>query len=247
MTGSQIYQKQEQQLKEEQVVMSAQEIQQLAAEDERVPMDFKAAVLRGHPGVIGPITAAESDPTRAGHDAEKTARRYKKDGAVCLAVDGRFIFYDEQDAFMRRMRERVDLPILRCIYTIDAYQVYQTLLLGYDAILLSGGLLTDEAYFLIVNAAHQCGLQTVTLVHNVDEVKTAANSGTDMIAAGNATDDGMNLDMTAALLKRVPSQIVGLSFGGVITHAELNQVASYGAAGVLVDPAFFDGSSTNQT
>ena len=239
MTASEIYRQTEQQLIEEKTLISPNDMRRRASEFERVARDFRAALRTGHPGIIAPITQVGAEPEKSGREALNLARNYVRDGAACLAVDTRSVYFNQLTAFMRPLRERIELPILQCAYTIDNYQVYQSLLLGMDAVMIPGSILGEEAEFLLVQCAHECGLQTVTLVHDASEAESSSHTGTDMIAAGNATSSGMDLTITQQVLRGITGNIAGLSFGGVTNRAELDQVASYGAVGVLVSPEFY--------
>lgn len=85
-------------------------------------------------------------------------------------------------------------------------------------------------------------MQTVLLVETQEEADEAAKSRTNMIAVSNFNDTGgVDFTNTQMLLRHVPEEITGLSFGGVNSQAELRQVQGYGAAGVLVEDAYFAG------
>lgn len=238
-TASEIFEQKQQQLSDEKIAAPPEQMKRRAEEFERTPLDFRGAIMEHRPGIIAPIGDQQTEsPSMAGCRAGQTARTYQEQGADCLAVEARWRFFNEKETFMRPIREDTSLPILCCDYTIEAYQIYQSFLLGADAILLMAQLLTNEAQYLLVSEAHRLGLQTVTLVDAQELVAPALQSGTDMIAANNAVGPHQfSLARTKVILSVVPSQIPGLSFGGVRTHAQLRQVAAEGAAGALVETA----------
>lgn len=246
MTPEQIYEQVQAQLKEEQITVSPAEMKERASEYEGVPLDFCGTLLKGHPGIIAPIPDKKgSGPRESGDDAAALAERYVAAGANCLAVESRWRFFNEKQIFMQPVRERSNVPLLCCGYTIETYQIYEALLVGADAVLLEGRLLTDEAQFLLVAEAHRCGLQTVTLVDTSDLAHDAVRAGTDAVAANEVSGNAFNLNQTGPIVSAVAGRVPTIAFGGIATEAQLKQVAGDGAGGALVEPAFMEALMTH--
>lgn len=240
MTVQEIFKQKQEQIAAEQIAMPPDQMKQLADEFMRTPLDFRAALTAHEPGIVAPIPDAKgTTPEASGETAGALVCLYESDGADCLAVESRWRFYSEKQIYMRAVRQNATVPILCCGYTISTYQIHQALLVGADAVLLIGQLLSNELQFLLVSEAHKYGLQTVTLAHSAQLAESAVKSGTDIIAANNSVGaDAYDLLQTKRVLENIPRGIGRMSVGGIATKADLKLVASYGAEGALVDKAF---------
>lgn len=240
MTAQEVFDRKLKQLAEEKIAMPAEKLKQLAEESMRVPLDFRASLTAGNPGIVAPIPDRHgTTPESAGDTAGALVCAYQSEGANCLAVESRWRFYSEKTIFMRKVRQNATVPILCCGYTIEEYQIHQALLIGADAVLLIGQLLSNELQFLLVSEAHKYGLQTVTLVHSSDLAMEAAKSGTDVVAASNAQgEESFDLALTKTILANLLPGPARMSFGGIATRKDLDEVVSYGAQGALVETAF---------
>jgi indole-3-glycerol phosphate synthase len=68
------------------------------------------------------------------------------------------------------VRDAVPLPVLRKDFIIDEYQVYESRLVGADAILLIAGILTSQQIVDLLILAAELGLTTLVEVHDGDEM-----------------------------------------------------------------------------
>jgi indole-3-glycerol phosphate synthase len=113
------------------------------------PRGFIAALRRrldaGRPAVIAEIKKASPSRgvLRADFRPAEIAASYEAGGAACLSVLTDRDFFQGDDDCLRQARAACALPVLRKDFVIDAYQIYESRLLGADCILLIVAALDD--------------------------------------------------------------------------------------------------------
>jgi indole-3-glycerol phosphate synthase len=78
--------------------------------------------------------------------------------------------FDGDLELVRRIRRRVDVPILRKDFTREVTDLDETVEAGADAILLTVALLDDETLGVLHDAAHARGLETLIETHTEAEL-----------------------------------------------------------------------------
>ncbi|MGD2278918.1 MAG: indole-3-glycerol phosphate synthase TrpC, partial [Candidatus Omnitrophota bacterium] len=112
-----------------------------------IKSDFKKNISRkGHINLIGEIK--KSSPSkgiiRAGFNPLKIALTYQASGASAISILTDERFFDGKLEYLKTVKERVNIPVLRKDFIIDEYQIYESALAGADAILLITHILTQE-------------------------------------------------------------------------------------------------------
>jgi indole-3-glycerol phosphate synthase len=131
---------------------------------------------------------------------EIVAREFAAGGAAAISVLTEPTFFGGSPGNLVRARSAVSLPILRKDFIIDERQLYETRLLGADAVLLIARVLgTSLPRF--VEAACALGLEPLVEVHNRAEVELALSTGAEMIGINNRdlTTLQINLNTTRRL------------------------------------------------
>ncbi len=102
------------------------------------PLDFEGAIRSRCGALIAEVK--RSSPSRGrirdDFDPVEIARLYAENGAAAISVLTDQRFFEGHDSFLPRIRKSVPIPLLRKDFIIDPYQIYETRLLGGDAILL---------------------------------------------------------------------------------------------------------------
>ena len=118
-------------------------------------------------------------------DPVEIANQYKNGGADALSILTEEDFFNGRDEYLIKVRQRVPLPILRKDFIIDIRQVYESRLIGADAILLITAILTDEELNKFQIVAGILGMSCLVEVHDEDELTRALNSGASIIGINN--------------------------------------------------------------
>nr|HPN73380.1 indole-3-glycerol phosphate synthase TrpC [Candidatus Omnitrophota bacterium] len=109
------------------------------AESMYIHSSFKRNISRkGHINLIAEIK--RSSPSkgiiRADFDPVRIALTYNAAGASAISVLTDERFFDGKLSYIKTVKDRVSVPVLRKDFIIDEYQVYQSAVAGADAILL---------------------------------------------------------------------------------------------------------------
>src|SRR5580658_7934873 len=103
------------------------------------------------------------------------AREYARGGAHALSVLTDEKYFSGHLAYLRQIREQVELPLLRKDFILHEFQVYGGVVAGADAILLIVASLDDATLMKLYNRARTCQLDVLVEVHNLAEMERALN------------------------------------------------------------------------
>jgi len=109
---------------------------------------------------------------------------YERRGAAACSILTDSDFFGGSFSDLQRARSLVQLPLLRKDFIIDAYQIYQSRVLGADAILLIASCLTKDACKNLARIAHQLELEVLLEVHTESEL-SHLNEYVDMLGVNN--------------------------------------------------------------
>lgn len=177
-----------------------------------------------------------------GFDPSVIAQQYSKAGASAISCLTDEKFFGGDPRFVQRIRERVDLPVLRKDFMIDPYQVYEARAMGADAILLIAECLTDEQIAEMLDLASELSMGTLLESHdpsNLDRMLRlveAVDHGRYLIGINNRDLRTMTTDLahTTDLVDRVPDRSLLVSESGIRTASDLAMLRAHGIGIVLV-------------
>jgi indole-3-glycerol phosphate synthase len=138
----------------------------------------KQAMLK-QPGVIAEIKKASPSKgvIRANFDPAAIAKDYADHGAACLSVLTDEEYFQGSDAYLRAVREAVELPIIRKDFTIDPYQIVEARLMEADCVLLIVSALTPTELKSLYRTAQDIGLDVLIEVHDAAGTRDRAITG----------------------------------------------------------------------
>ena len=143
--------------------------------------------------------------------------------------------------YLRRVREVVQLPLLRKDFMIDPRQIEQAIAYGADAILLIVAMLEQQTLRQLHDLATQVGLAALVEVHDEEELKRAIDLGAKLVGVNNRNlkDFTVNLSTTHQLAARweswgKPKDALLVAESGLSSAQDVRQVHQGGAAAILV-------------
>jgi len=211
-----------------------------AAETHReVPRDFAAALRSGPaPRVIAEIKrrSPSKGEIRPDFDALACAVAYAEGGAAALSVLTDEGFFGGRLEILGQVRQRVDLPLLRKDFLIDAYQVDEARVAGADAVLLIVAALEAEALLALHARARALGLAALVEVHDEAELEVALGCGAELVGVNNRDLRSFETDLavTEKLAPRVPEGVTLVAESGIFTPDDVARLARAGAHAFLV-------------
>ncbi len=172
------------------------------------------------------------------------AQSYAEHGAACLSVLTDRQFFQGEPDFLKQARASCHLPVLRKDFMVDPYQVYESRVLGADAILLIAACLDDIQMADMEILAHSLGMAVLVEVHDRVELDRALRLKTPLIGINNRNlrTFEVSLSTTLDLIREVPSLIGGdrlvVAESGILAPADVAALRQVQVPAFLVGEAF---------
>jgi indole-3-glycerol phosphate synthase len=166
---------------------------------------------------------------RTFEDPARLAEMLTLGGAAALSVLTEPYFFKGDLRNIKLVKSATDLPVLRKDFIIDPRQVYESRLLGADAVLLIAGLLGDRLRSF-VEECHRLGLEPLVEVHSADEVPLALASGTGLIGINNRDLTTMEtcLKTTRVIAESIRREHVSIvSESGIFWPCDIRYLSRY--------------------
>ncbi|MDW8107820.1 MAG: indole-3-glycerol phosphate synthase TrpC [Armatimonadota bacterium] len=174
---------------------------------------------------------------RAEFDPAAIAERYHEAGADALSVLTDEPYFQGKPEYLQQARERVPLPALRKDFILEEYQVYESRVLGADAILLIVAAISDRKQLRdLREVAESLGMDALVEVHDEWELEDAVESGATLIGVNNRNlrTFEVSLETTFRLLRYIPDAITRISESGIETAKQVQRLCKVGVHGILV-------------
>jgi indole-3-glycerol phosphate synthase len=216
------------------------------AESRVLTRDFvgalRAKIAAGQPAVIAEVKKAS--PSKGvlceNFIAADIAQTYAEHGAACLSVLTDVQFFQGCVDYLKQARASCQLPVLRKDFIVDAYQVYESRVMGADAILLIAAILDDAQMKEFEAIARSLDMAVLVEVHDAAELARALELKTPLIGINNRNlkTFEVSLDTTLTLMQGVPSDRLLVTESGIITREDVLRIGAAGINAFLVGEAF---------
>ncbi len=206
------------------------------------PPEFKSA-LCGHDGVSIIAEIKKASPSkgliRADFNHMAIAEEYVKSGVQCLSVLTEPEYFKGSLQFIRDIKAKYDIPVLRKDFIVDEYQIYEAKLAGADAVLLIMAALTDEEYARFFKTASDLRLDALVETHSRGEIERAAKFGS-IIGVNNRNLQTFEEDITLCgrLAEYIPENSVKVAESAIRTHEDYEYLRDAGYDAALIGEAF---------
>ena len=161
---------------------------------------------------------------------------YQDNGAACLSVLTDEHFFMGHLSYLGKIREVVNLPLLRKDFICDPYQIYEARVAGADAILLIAAML-DAVQLAEYNAlAAELHLDVLLEVHDEPELDAALATGCELIGINNRNLQTFATDLatTERLLPLIPAGHFVVAESGITCREDILRLQQAGARGFLI-------------
>ena len=216
------------------------------AESRVLTRDFVGAMRKkiaaGKAAVIAEVKKASPSKgvLRADFVPADIAQSYAEYGAACLSVLTDKEFFQGSVDYFKQARASCDLPALRKDFMVDAYQIYESRVMGADCILLIAACLSDAQMKDMEAMAIALDMAVLVEVHNGAELERSLKLKTPLIGINNRnlkTFD-VSLDTTLGLLDQVPEGRIVVTESGISTTEEVKRMRDAKVHAFLVGEAF---------
>lgn len=169
------------------------------------------------------------------HSVEQLAKIYEENGASMLSVHTDPHFLGSVEDFIR-VRQQVQLPLLRKDFIIDEYQLYEARLLGANAVLLIARILSAEQLKEYLYTTWSLGMDALVEVHDEADMKAALATPAEFIGINNRNlkTFSTTIQQTLEFLPYADKKRVLISESGVFTADDARVLREAGCDGILV-------------
>ena len=203
---------------------------------------LRAKIALGKPAVIAEIKKASPSKgqLRADFEPADIAQAYAEHGAACLSVLTDKQFFSGQIDDLKQARASCSLPVLRKDFMVDAYQIYESRVMGADCILLIAACLDDQQMRDMEGLAFALGMAVLVEVHDADELARALKLKTPLIGINNRNlkTFEVSLATTLGLAGTVPAERIVVTESGIATVADVQRMRDAKINAFLVGEAF---------
>ena len=213
--------------------------------------DFYSALNQpGKIAIIGEVKKASPSKGVMCHDFKpvEIANRYYQNQIEAISVLTECEFFMGRDDYLTKIRQNVPLPLLRKDFIVDCWQIYQSRILGADAILLIVSILDDEQLKKFQIIANILGMQCLVETHDEHEVERALESGARIIGINNRNLKNFetSLETTSRLTSIIPKNIVIVSESGIKNHSDMTTLEQLGVNAVLIGETLMKAQSVEK-
>ncbi|MDQ6759370.1 MAG: indole-3-glycerol phosphate synthase TrpC, partial [Acidobacteriota bacterium] len=199
---------------------------------------FAPALVANTPAIIAEIKKASPSKgvLAASFDPGSIAQDYQQGGAAALSVLTDTGHFQGSLAHLQQARAAVQIPVLRKDFTIAPVHIIEAAAHGADAILLIAAILSTSQLREYRELAAQFGMAALVEVHDADELRSAMDSGAQIIGVNNRNlhTFEVNLDTSLLLAPNIPAGTIRVAESGIHSAADVHRLAAAGYQAFLV-------------
>lgn len=176
------------------------------------------------------------------------AKEYEAAGAAAISILTEPEYFLGNDQYLVEVKKAVNLPLLRKDFIIDEYQLYQSKIIGADAVLLISSLYTTEKLREMLTLCSRLGLSALVETHTALEIQSALAAGAKIIGVNNRDLATFKVDLHHCLELRslVPQDILFVAESGMKTFQDVQTLAQHQVDAVLVGEALMSSADRFQ-
>ena len=203
--------------------------------------DFRKAISHRPCAIIAEVKRSSPSKGRIRKDFDplKIAAIYQEHGAQAVSVLTDEQFFEGKGAYLAAIKRTIALPLLRKDFIIDAYQIYETRVLGGDALLLIASILEQRQLTEYIELAEQLGLAPFVEVHTKAELGKALAVGAEIIGINNRDLQTFSTDLkkTLELAPMIPKDKIVVAESGITTRKDIELLMQAGVHCFLIGEA----------
>jgi len=163
----------------------------------------------------------------------------------CLTEEDHFLGNVD---YLKQIREKSNLPIIRKDFMIDPYQFYEAKVIGADAVLLITAILDDAQMKDFYQLSRELELDVLVETHDEEEVERALKIDPRIIGVNNRNlkDFSISIENTARLRKYVPQDKVFVAESGIMGDEDIKFLKESGVDGFLIGRAFMESENPRE-
>lgn len=167
------------------------------------------------------------------------ATAYQSGGAAALSVLTEPAFFKGSAKDLQNARSAVELPVLRKDFVLDPYQVYETVAMGADAMLLIVRILDDDQLASLYSLARGIGLECLIEIHDEADARRIFDLAPPLVGINNRDLAHFHTDTTQAarLAAQLPQGSAVVAASGIHSAEDIRRALAAGLRRFLVGEA----------
>lgn len=164
------------------------------------------------------------------------AKEYEAAGADAISVLTEQAYFQGKNEYLSKIRQTVQIPLLRKDFTVDEYMIYEAKNIRADAVLLICAILSPMQLSEYAGIARELGLSALVEAHDEKEVEMALAAGARIVGVNNRNLKDFTVDIhnSVRLRELVPENILFVSESGMKTRQDIARLEQNGTNAVLI-------------
>lgn len=164
------------------------------------------------------------------------ASMYRSGGAAALSVLTDEPFFGGRPVDLENARSAVDLPVLRKDFIIDSAQLYESRIIGADAVLLIAAALEASVLCDLYHEAKELGMTPLVEVHSAEELERVLKLDPDIVGVNNRNLKtlAVNLETCMELRRMVPPETIVVGESGIKEPKDIAMLRKAGIDAFLI-------------
>ena len=165
------------------------------------------------------------------------AKTFTTMGAHALSVLTEENYFLGNPKYIQEIKTVTTLPILRKDFLTDPIQIYESKILGADAVLLIKNILSNEDCQTLIDLTHSLGMDALIEVHTQQELEEVLSlKNTPLIGINNRNLETFEVDISLSLelAHHIPPQITKVAESGYTTKEQLDELTRHTINAVLI-------------
>lgn len=170
--------------------------------------------------------------------------KYEDGGAGAISVLTEANFFSGSPKILEDVSMQTELPVLRKDFILDEIQIYESLILGADCILLIGEILERKKLIKLLELAYKYNLEALVEVHSRETLEKVLQTPARIIGINNRNLEDFSIDLKttgrilAELEKRSDrEEYLIVSESGISSRKDIDRLRKLGIDGVLIGEA----------
>ncbi|HHU92730.1 MAG TPA: indole-3-glycerol phosphate synthase TrpC [Halanaerobiaceae bacterium] len=166
---------------------------------------------------------------------------YIRAGAAAVSILTDEKFFQGSKELFQNLRKETTLPLLRKDFIIEPIQVYESLFLGADVILLIASILEEEKLKDLLKLVHSLGLEAIVEVHSLEDLEKILGTPAEIIGINNRNlqDFSVDLKTTEKIVKELQGKKLRDNYyiiaeSGIKDREDIDYLRDLGVNGVLI-------------
>ena len=181
-------------------------------------------------------------------DPVEYARKYEKGevSAISVLTDEHFFKGSTED--LKHVKKTVSLPVLRKDFVVSAYQIYESVCIGADAVLLIKKILSTDQLKNYLSLCRELKLDALVEVHSGEEIEAVQKAGARLVGINNRNLNSFetNVETSIKLAGLLEPEQVCVAESGIKSRGDIENLRQSGIYNFLIGESIVRAPNTRE-